>query len=79
MKEKQDYILFCCLFRRKFESQGGVVWYDVKNATDFWQPVDAVIRRILKALVFHEQQNYLDYDENIDMWMGYSEKKLSVE
>ena len=64
-----------CLFRRKFESQGGVVWYDVN---DFWQPADAVIRRILKALVFHEQQNYLDYDENIDMWMGYSVKKLSV-
>ena len=66
------------LLRRKFQSQGGIVWYDVKNATDLWQSVDAVIGRILKALVFHEQQDWLEYDENIDLWMGYSVKKLGV-
>ena len=67
-----------CLLRRKFESQGGIVWYDVKSATDLWHSVDAVIGRILKALVFHEQQDWLEYDENIDLWMGYSVKKLGV-
>ena len=49
-----------------------------KNATDLWQPVDAGMGRLLKVLVFHEQQDWLEYDQNIDLWMGNSEEKLTV-
>ena len=49
-----------------------------KNATDLWQPVDAGMVRLLKVLVFHEQQDWLEYDQNIDLWMGNSEEKLTV-
>ena len=34
--------------------------------------------RLLKVLVFYEQQDWLEYDQNIDLRMGNSEKKLNV-
>ena len=35
-------------------------------------------RKKIKVLVFHKQQNWLEYGENIDLWMGYSAEKLNV-
>ena len=32
----------------------------------------------MKVLVFYKQQNWLEYGENIDLWMGYSAEKLNV-
>ena len=49
----------------------------VKHATDLWQPVDAGMGRLLKVLAFHEQQDWLEYDQNIDLWMGKTEEKLT--
>ena len=46
--------------------------------TDSWQPVDSGVGRILKSLVFHEQQEWLEKDENIEMWTGNSQKTLSA-
>ena len=72
VKDKQDFILFCddlegqtaLLFQEEVRKSGGITWYDVKNATDLWQPVDAGMGRLLKVLVFHEQQDWLEYDQN---------------
>ena len=83
MKDKQDFILFCdnlegetaLLFQEEVGKSGGIIWYGVKNATDLWQPVDARMGRLSKVLVFHEQQDWLEYDQNIDLWMGNSQKK----
>ena len=49
MENKQNYILFCdnlegqtaLHFQEEVRKRGGMVWFGVKNATDFWQPVDA--------------------------------------
>ena len=49
----------------------------VKHATDLWQPVDAGMERLLKVLAFHEQQDWLEYVQNIDLWMGKTEEKLT--
>ena len=86
MKDKQDFILFCdnlegqtaLLFQEEVRQSGGIIQYGVKNATGLWQPVDAGIGRLLKVLVFHEQQDWLKYDQNIDLWMGNSEERLTV-
>ena len=34
--------------------------------------------RLLKVLVFYEQQDWLEYDQDIDLRMGNSEKKVNV-
>ena len=69
MKDKKDFILFCenlegqtaLLFQEEVQKSGGIIWYGVKNATDLWQLVDAGIGRLLKVLVFHEQQDWFEY------------------
>ena len=86
MTEKQDFILFCdnlegkttLFFQEEVRKSGGIIWYGDKNATDLWQLVDAGMGRLLKVLVFHEQQDWLEYDQNIDLWMGNSEEKSTV-
>ena len=86
MEDKQDYIFFCdnlegqtaLPFQGDVRKSEEIFWYSIKNATDLWQPVDARMGRIQKVLVFHEQQDWLEYDRNIDLWMGYSTEKLSV-
>ena len=86
MKDKQDFVLFCdnlegqtaLLFQEEVRKSGGIIWHGVKNATDLWQPVDAGMGRLLKVLVFHEHQAWLEYDQNIDLQIGNSEEKLTV-
>ena len=34
--------------------------------------------QLMLVFVFHEQQDWLVYDQNIDLWMGNSEGKLTV-
>ena len=77
MKGSGDYILFCdnlvgqtaASFQEEVRKSGGIVWYEVKDATDIWQPVDAGMGQILKVLTFHEQQDWLEFDDNLDIWM----------
>ena len=66
------------LFQVEVRKSRGIIWYGVKNATDLWQPVDAGMGRLLKVLVFYEQQDWLEYAQNIDLRMGNSEKKHTV-
>ena len=81
-----EFVLFCDnlhgqlsdLFKSEVSKLGGIVWYGVPNATDIWQPVDSGFGQLLKKLTDHEQQQWLESDENIDIWLGNSEKKLTA-
>ena len=63
-----------CPFRRKFEYLEEL---HGMSLTDFWQPSGAGMRRLLKVSVFHEEQDWFEYNKNIDVWMGTSVEKLS--
>ena len=51
----------------------GLVWYGLKNATDLWQVVDAGIAQLLKVLTGLEHRNWLDDDNNADIWFNHEE------
>ena len=53
-----------------------MVWFSVSDGTVIWQTVDCGIRRILKQLVFRIQDEWLEHDDNIDLWLGNSEQQL---
>ena len=42
----------------------------VTGGTDIWQPVDCGINRILKQTVSRKQDQWLEHDDNIDLWLG---------
>ena len=48
------------------------------DATDIWQPVDAGYGWLVKKLISKAQDNWLELDENIDIWMGNSEKPFTT-
>ena len=39
-----------------------LVWYGLKNGTEFWQPTDGGVGRILKVLIVQEQKEWLESD-----------------
>lgn len=49
---------------------GGLVWYGLKNGTEVWQPVDDGVGRIPNVLIGQQQQEWLETDDNLDLWMG---------
>lgn len=51
-----------------------MVWF----ATVIWQPVDCGIGRILKLLVSRIQDEWLEHDDDIDLWRGNSEERLDA-
>ena len=53
-----------------------MVWFSVSDGTVIWQPVDCGIGRILKQLVFRIQDEWLEHDDNIDLWLGNSEQQV---
>ena len=81
-----EFILFCdsleaqtsLPFQEEIRELRGVVWYDVPNATDIWQPVDAGAGFLIKKLILHEQQRWLEEEENVELWLGNTEKRLGV-
>eukprot|EP00794_Sanderia_malayensis_P002845 gene2845-3290_t len=56
----------------------GIVWYGVAGATDIGQPVDCGFGSMLKSMTRTIQDEWLEDDENIDLWLGNSEHKLDV-
>ncbi len=57
-------------FQEEIRKLRGVVWYGVPNATDIWQPVDAGAGFLVKELILHEQQHWLEEEENVELWLG---------
>ena len=81
-----DFILFCdnlegqisLQFKKEVRKIKELVWHGVKTGPDLWQPVDGGIGRIITILIKHEQQEWLEIDENIEVWMGNFAEKLDV-
>lgn len=75
LKNQGEYVLFCnylegqcsASFRKGVRESWVILWYQLNNATDLSQPVDAGFGKILKSLVYQEQQDWLEYDENIGL------------
>ena len=57
-------------FKQAVRKINGIVHYGPPGATDIWQPVDAGYGKMLKTLVTHEQNDWLQLDENYDLWIG---------
>ena len=57
-------------FRKSVSKLNEVVWYGLKNGTDFWQPVDAGYAEKLKTMIKHSFLDWLDDDENAHKWYG---------
>ena len=60
-------------FKDAISSIGGLVWYEVPNAADLWQPVDAGFGQLLEVLTKQEHNHCLDCDENAGRWYGDTE------
>ena len=65
-------------FKEQVRLIEGLVWYGLKNATELWQPMDGGVGRILKALIGQEQQDWLESDDNLDLWMGNAPTPLNA-
>ena len=48
------------------------------RATDIWQVVDCGIGRMLKQTVSRIQDEWLEHDDNINLWLGNCEEKLAA-
>ena len=86
IEQLDEIVLFCdnldaqtfVQFREKLEELDGKTNYGPKNLTDCWQMVDAGYGKLLKVLTKHEQQLWLETDENLDKWLGNTDEKFSA-
>ena len=83
---KDEFILFCdnlsCQVKDQFKSAvrklNGIVYYGPANATDQWQPIDKGYGYLMKNKIRQMQEDWLMEGDNIDIWHGNSEQKLTV-
>ena len=68
----------CPEYRSAIEKLKGRCHYGVPNATDSWQPIDSGIGRILKKLIFDEQEEWLEEGDNIDRWLGNADPPITA-
>ena len=57
-------------FRNSIKDLGGIIWFDVPNATDIWQPVHGGYAATLKTLIHQEFFNWLHDEDNVEKWYG---------
>ena len=48
------------------------------GATDLWQPVDAAYGQVLKQKIRQICDEWLEDEDNMNIWIGNSEKKLDA-
>ena len=83
VKGKEEVLLFCDNlnaqtfegFRNELSLVKSRTKYGPKNLTNCWQPVDAGYGKLLKTLSLHEEQLWLEQDENIEKWLGNAERE----
>jgi len=73
----KEFVLFCdnlsaqtnelCL--SEVRKLNGIVWFGLAGTTDIWQPVDCGFGYMLKSLVRTIQDEWLQSDNNIDLWL----------
>ena len=49
-------------FQAEVKDLKGVSWFGPSNCTDVWQPVDAGFGKMLKTLIFQEQDDCMARD-----------------
>ena len=85
-REDDEFLLYCDHLSaqanerilHEIRSINGVVWFGVPGATDIWQPVDSGFGQMLKSKINSLQEEWLQQEENIDLWMGNIEQPLNV-
>ena len=65
-------------FMKEVRQNKGIVWFGIPNGTQFWQPADASPGKVFKSRIKQEQNIWLELDENIEIWLGNDERKLSA-
>ncbi|XP_065664823.1 uncharacterized protein LOC136086454 [Hydra vulgaris] len=81
-----EYVLLCDNltdqvsdeFLNEVRQHKGIVWFGVPNGTHFWQPVNAGPGKAFKSHIKVEQNIWLENDENIELWLGKNDRKLSA-
>ena len=81
-ENRKEFALFCDNlssqvsgeFLEAVKNIKDIFWFGVSGATDMWQPAVCGIERILKQLVSEIQDEWLENDDNIDLWLGNSEQ-----
>ena len=76
VEELDRYVLFCDnltaqtqdSFKSAVSDKSGVVWLGLPKGADLWQPVDAGYAQLLKVLMRHDFENWLDDGEHTDRW-----------
>ena len=84
--EGEEFVLICDnlsaqvsdQFKAAVRSINGIVYFGLPGATDIWQPVDAGYGYLIKKLTAQAQDEWLELDENVDVWMGNDDKKLTA-
>ena len=84
--EGKEFVLFCDNLTSQVSEEflqvvreiNGIVWFGVIGVPDIWQPVDCDIGRMLKQTVSRIQDEWLEHDDNIDLWLGNCEEKLTA-
>ena len=85
-EDESEFVLFCDNlsaqvieeFLREIHAINGIVWFGEPGSTDIWQPVDNGFGKMLKTKISSLQEQWLEQDENIDLWTENSEKKLDL-
>ncbi len=85
--ENEEFVLICDnlsaqtndLFLNEVRKLNGVFWIGLASSTDIWQPVDCGFGHMLKSLVRNLQDEWLQSDENVNLWLGNSDLKLNVQ
>ena len=62
-------------FLSEVQELSGIVWFGVKDATNIWQPGDNSYGALYKRLISQIQDEWLESDENVDLWLGNSGEK----
>ena len=81
-----EYVLYCDNlatqvsdnFMKEVPQNKGIVWFSIPNGKHFWQPVDAGPGKIFKPHIKQGQNIWLELDENIEIWLGNDDHKLSA-
>ena len=82
-----EYILFCDnlttqvsdQFRKAVSDTSGNPHYGIPNGTHFWQPVDAAPGKTFVSLIKQAQNEWFEYDDNVELWLGNdTDKKLTA-
>jgi len=82
VKDLDEYVLFCNNlkaqtsdeFKAAVRKTGGIVWFDVPNGTNVWQPVDCSYGQLYKSQIAITQQQWLEHGENVEKWVGNQDK-----